>query len=43
MLAKVLSSKKDATEDEKKKAELISRSYDISDKKYIDPIVAELA
>ena len=43
MLAKVLSSKKNASEDEKKKAELISRSYDISDKKYIDPIVAELA
>ncbi len=42
MFAKMIASKKDATEDDKKKAEMISHSYDISDKKYIEPIVAEL-
>lgn len=42
MLAKALASKKDATEDDKNKAEMISHSYDLSDKKYIEPIVAEL-
>ncbi len=34
--------KKDAPEDNRKKAEMISHSYDIADKKYIDPILAEL-
>ncbi len=34
--------KKDATEDDRKKAEMISHSYDIADKKYIDPIFEEL-
>ncbi|MBP5329672.1 MAG: hypothetical protein J6Y75_07210 [Spirochaetaceae bacterium] len=42
MFTKVLASKKDATEDEKKMAEMISHSYDISDKKYADAIAAEL-
>ncbi len=41
-LAKSIASKKDATEDDRKKAEMISHSYDIADKKYIDPILAEL-
>lgn len=42
MLSKALASKKDATEDELKKAELISKSYDISDKKFIEPILKEI-
>lgn len=42
MLAKALCSKKDATEDDRKKAEMISSSYSLFDKKYIDPILAEL-
>lgn len=42
MLAKVLTSKKDATEDDKKKAEIISHSYDISDKKYVEAIISEI-
>ena len=42
MFTKTLASKKDATEDEKKMAEMISHSYDISDKKYADAIAAEL-
>ena len=42
MLAKSLSKKKDATESDRKKAEMISRSYDISDRKYIVPIVSEI-
>ena len=42
MFAKSLASKKDATEDDRKKAEMISHSYDIADKKYIEPILAEL-
>jgi hypothetical protein len=41
-LAKSIASKKDATEDDRKKAEMISHSYDIADKKYIDPIFEEL-
>lgn len=35
-----LKAKKNKTEEEKVMIEMISRSYDISDKKYIDPIVA---
>lgn len=31
--------KKDATQDEKDMAEMISKSYDIADKKYIQPVV----
>lgn len=42
MLAKSLTSKKDATEKDKDMAQMISNSYDISDKKYIEPILAEL-
>lgn len=42
MLAKSLKSNKNATEDDLKKAELISTSYDISDKKFVEPIIAEL-
>ena len=42
MFAKALASKKDASESERKTAEMISHSYDISDKKYIEPILAEL-
>ena len=42
MFAKALASKKDATEADRKMADMISHSYDISDKKYIAPIVAEI-
>ncbi|MBQ1628827.1 MAG: hypothetical protein IIT68_00005 [Treponema sp.] len=42
MLAKMLMSKKDATKKDIKKAEMILNSYDISDKKYIAPIVSEI-
>ena len=42
MFVKGISQKKDATEAEKNMAEMISHSYDISDKKYIEPIVSEL-
>lgn len=42
MLAKSLKANKNATENDLKKAELISSSYDISDKKYVEPIVAAL-
>lgn len=42
MLAKSLSSKKDASEKELKQADMISHSYDLTDKKYIEPILAEL-
>lgn len=40
--ASSLAKKKDATEFEKTKAEMITKSYDISDKKYINPIVEYL-
>jgi hypothetical protein len=39
MFVGALKKKKDATEDEKRMAEMISSSYDISDIKYIEPIV----
>ena len=42
MLIKILSCKKDATEADRQMIEMISKSYDITDKKYIDPIVAEI-
>lgn len=42
MLAKSLSSKKDASEKELKQAEMLSHSYDLTDKKYIEPILAEM-
>ena len=42
MFVGTLKKKKDATEDEKKMAEMISSSYDISDIKFIEPIVEYL-
>ena len=38
-LVSALSKKKDASQKEKDMAEMLSHSYDISDEKYIDPIV----
>ena len=37
--ASMMRKKKDATDDEKIMAEMISKSYDISDEKYVEPIV----
>ena len=42
MYVSVLRNKKDATEEEKSAAEIMSSSYDISDVKYIEPIVEYL-
>jgi len=42
MLVKSIKSKKDVTDKEKYMAETMSHSYDFSDKKYIEPILAEL-
>ncbi|MCR5323193.1 MAG: flavodoxin domain-containing protein [Lachnospiraceae bacterium] len=42
MFVNMLKKKKDATEAEKTMAKMISSSYDISDEKYIDPIVEYL-
>lgn len=42
MFAKALANKKDATENEKIQAQMVVRSYDISNKNYIQPIVAEI-
>ena len=39
MFISALKAKKDKTEEEKIQIEMISKSYDISDKKYIEPIV----
>ena len=39
MFSKALKSKKDQTEEEKIMADMISKSYDISDRKHIEPIV----
>ena len=39
LFVKMLKSRKNQTDDEKYMAEMISHSYDISDKKYILPIV----
>ena len=39
MFVKTLKNKKNATEEEKQMAEGISQSYDISDIKYLDPVV----
>ena len=39
MFVKMLKGKKDKTEADLKQIEMLSGSYDISDKKYIDPIV----
>lgn len=42
MFAAALKAKKDKTEAEKAMAEMISKSYDLSNKKYIDPILKYL-
>ncbi len=42
MYAKALASKKDASENDREQAKMIANSYDISDKKYIEPIIAEI-
>lgn len=39
LFASMLKKKKDATESEKKMAEMVSRSYDISDKRFIVPLL----
>lgn len=39
LFSSMLKKKKDATESEKKMAEMVSRSYDISDKRFIVPLV----
>ena len=42
MFAGALKKRKDATEEQKKMAEMISSTYDISDIKYIEPIIEYL-
>lgn len=42
MFVKMLKAKKDKTEEEQVMAKMISSSYDISDKKYIEPILQYL-
>lgn len=42
MLASMLAKKKDATESEKIKAERLAKSFDLSDKKFINPILEYL-
>ena len=42
MFVKALKNKKNASEEEKRMVEGISQSYDISDTKYLDPVVAYL-
>lgn len=42
MFAKSFLNKKDATEEEKKQGEMISKNYSLMDKKYIEPIFTEL-
>ena len=39
LFSSMLKKKKDATESEKKMAEMVSRSYDISDKRFIVPLL----
>ena len=39
MFVKMLKGKKDKTEADMEQIKMVSGSYDISDKKYIDPIV----
>lgn len=39
MLKKMLSGKKDKSEEEAQMAKMIARSYDVCDKKYIEPLV----
>lgn len=40
LFVSALKAKKDKTEKEQMMADMISKSYDISDRKYIEPIVA---
>jgi menaquinone-dependent protoporphyrinogen IX oxidase len=42
MFVKMLSNKKDITQKELAQVQMLSKSFDISDKKYIEPIVAQL-
>ena len=42
MFVKMLSNKKDITQKELAQVQMLSKSFDISDKKYIEPIVAEI-
>ena len=42
LVASALRKKKDATEEEKKRAEAMSSSFDMSDKRFIEPIAAYL-
>lgn len=42
MFVKALKSKKDQTAEEKIMADMISHSYDISDRKYLDPLIEYL-
>ena len=39
MFANSLKNNKKSSEDDRKKGEMISKSYDISDKRFIDPVV----
>ncbi len=39
MFIKMLKAKKDKTEEEQEMIKIISKSYDISDRKYIEPIL----
>lgn len=43
MFSKLLKSKKDASDEERKTAEMLSSSYDISDRRFIAPIVRYVA
>ena len=42
MFIKTLNAKKDKTEEDQEMIKMISSSYDISDKKYIEPILQYL-
>lgn len=42
MFSKALLNKKDATQDERQMGEMISKNYSLIDKKYIEPVLAEL-
>ena len=42
MVIYMVQKKKDATEQERQMGEMISRSYDISDRKFVQPIVEYL-
>ena len=39
MFAKTIKAKKNKTQEEQEMAKMISASYDISDRKYIEPII----